>query len=152
MIKVIITALLMLHVTLGISYGAVSEDMSVYVRKDVFEVYMQNMNANMERMIQRFDRIDQRLDRLDKSVNDLAQTVALMSGRVDGLDKRMDSLNSRIDDLRNGIYLWLMLISILIAWPKVRDKLPKWGKSAPSLTLEDVNRLMDERLKGSPQV
>ena len=145
MIKVIITALLMLHVTLGISYGAVSEDMSEYVRKDVFEVYMQNM-------LQRLDRIDQRLDKLDKSVNDLAQTVALLSGRVEGLDKRMDSLNSRIDDLRNGIYLWLMLISILIAWPKVRDKLPKWGKSAPSLTLEDVNRLMDERLKGSPQV
>lgn len=148
----VLTLLALLLITCSTSYGAVSEDMSVYVRKDVFEVYMQNMNANMERMIQRFDRIDQRLDRLDKSVNDLAQTVALMSGRVDGLDKRMDSLNSRIDDLRNGIYLWLMLISILIAWPKVRDKLPKWGKSAPSLTLEDVNRLMDERLKGSPQV
>ena len=145
MIKVIITALLMLHVTLGISYGAVSEDMSEYVRKDVFEVYMQNM-------LQRLDRIDQRLDKLDKSVNDLAQTVALLSGRVDGLDKRMDSLNSRIDDLRNGIYLWLMLISILIAWPKVRDKLPKWGKSAPSLTLEEVNRLLDERLANRPQI
>ena len=149
--KVLVVIALILMMSTA-SNGGVSEDMSVYVRRDVFEVYLQSMNANMERMLQRFDRIDQRLDRLDKSVNDLAQTVALLSGRVDGLDKRMDSLNSRIDDLRNGIYLWLMLISVLIAWPKVRDKLPKWGNSAPSLTLEDVNRLLDERLKGSPQV
>ncbi len=141
----ILAVIVLVLITCSAGYGAVSEDMSEYVRKDVFEVYMQNM-------LQRLDRIDQRLDKLDKSVNDLAQTVALLSGRVDGLDKRMDSLNSRIDDLRNGIYLWLMLISILIAWPKVRDKLPKWGKSAPSLTLEEVNRLLDERLANRPQI
>ena len=29
-------------------YGAVSEDMSVYVRKDVFDVYMQGLNARID--------------------------------------------------------------------------------------------------------
>ena len=128
------------------SYGAVSED--VYVRKDVFEVYMQNINANQERILQR-------LDKLDDGIHALNQTVANLSGRVDGLDKRIDSLDKRIDDLRNGIYLWLVAIGLIVAWPKAREMFRKWGTSAPSITLEDVRRLIEEnnvKLRGNPQV
>ena len=142
-----VIALIVLSLLTGTaSYGAVSED--VYVRKDVFEVYMQNINANQERILQR-------LDKLDDGIHALNQTVANLSGRVDGLDKRMDSLDKRIDDLRNGIYLWLVAIGLIVAWPKAREMFQKWGTSAPSITLEDVRRLIEEnnmKLKGSPQV
>ena len=142
-----VIALIVLSLLTGTaSYGAVSED--VYVRKDVFEVYMQNINANQERILQR-------LDKLDDGIHALNQTVANLSGRVDGLDKRMDSLDKRIDDLRNGIYLWLVAIGLIVAWPKAREMFRKWGTSAPSITLEDVRRLIEEnnmKLKGSPQV
>ena len=130
------------------SYGAVSEDMSVYVRKDVFEVYMQNINANMERVLQR-------LDKIDEGLNTLNQTVANLSGRVDGLDKRMDSLDKRIDDLRNDIYLGLVILGIIVSWPKLKDVAQKWGKGTPSITLEDVRRLIEEnnaKVLGKPQV
>ncbi len=89
----------------------------------------------------RVDGLDKRIDGLDK--------------RIDGLDKRIDSLDKRIDDLRNGIYLWLVAIGLIVAWPKAREMFRKWGKSAPSITLEDVRRLIEEnnmKLKGSPQV
>ena len=142
-----VIALIVLSLLTGTaSYGAVSED--VYVRKDVFEVYMQNINANQERILQR-------LDKLDDGIHALNQTVANLSGRVDGLDKRIDSLDKRIDDLRNGIYLWLVAIGLIVAWPKAREMFRKWGTSAPSITLEDVRRLIEEnnmKLKGSPQV
>ena len=133
----IITALLTLQLMSVAAFGAVSEDMNVYVRKDVFEVYMQNINANQERILQR-------LDKLDDGIHTLNQTVANLSGRVDGLDKRMDSLDKRIDDLRNGIYLWLVAIGLIVAWPKAREMFRKWGTSAPSITLEDVRRLIEE--------
>ena len=136
--KVCVLLLVQLLVFGTVSYGAVSDD--VYVRKDVFEVYMQNINSNMERILQR-------LDTIDDGLNALNHTVANLSGRVDVLDKRMDSLDKRIDDLRNGIYLWLVAIGLvvaIIAWPKVQDKLPKWGKATPSITLDDVRRLIEE--------
>ena len=139
--KKIITIIMLLLIMSGACYGAVSEDMSVYVRKDVFEVYMQNISANIEKMVQKLDKLEdsvnKRLDKLDTDVNKVNQVVANLSGRVEGLDKR-------IDDLRNGIYLWLVAIGLVIAWPKLFEKFQNWGKSAPSITLEDVKRLIEE--------
>ena len=124
------------------SYGAVSED--VYVRKDVFEVYMQNINANQERILQRLDKLDDGIHALNQTVANLSGRVDGLDKRIDGLDKRIDSLDKRIDDLRNGIYLWLVAIGLIVAWPKAREMFRKWGTSAPSITLEDVRRLIEE--------
>ena len=145
--------LLMMMITSSACFGAASDD--VYLRKDVFEVYMQNLNANMERILQRLDRIDENLSTLN-------QTVANLSGRMDGLEKRMDSLekrvdgnfaalsgridglDKRIDDVRNGLYLWLVAIGLVVSWPKAKEAIQKFGKSTPSITLEDVRRLIEE--------
>ena len=124
------------------SYGAVSDD--VYVRKDVFEVYMQNINANQERILQRLDKLDDGIHALNQTVANLSGRVDGLDKRIDGLDKRIDSLDKRIDDLRNGIYLWLVAIGLIVAWPKAREMFRKLGKSAPSITLEDVRRLIEE--------
>ena len=129
--------LMLLLMTAGASYGAVSDDMSVYVRKDVFEVYMQNINA-------KFDMIMEELKEQKRMIADLSDRVANLSGRVDGLDKRMDSLDKRIDDLRNGIYLWLVAIGLVVSWPKLKETVQKWANSTPSITLEDVKRLIEE--------
>ena len=140
--KVCVLLLVQLLVFGTASYGAVSDD--VYVRKDVFEVYMQSINAKLDMIIE-----EQKAQR--KDINDLTKAVSVMSERVDRnfetLSGRIDSLDKRIDDLRNGIYLWLVAIGLvvaIIAWPKVQDKLPKWGKATPSITLDDVRRLIEE--------
>ncbi|MBQ3764341.1 MAG: hypothetical protein II869_05145 [Synergistaceae bacterium] len=135
--KFVIVMLMLLLMTAGASYGAVSEDMSVYVRKDVFEVYMQNINA-------KFDMIMEELKEQKRMIADLSDRVANLSGRLDGLDKRMDSLDKRIDDLRNGIYLWLVAIGLVVSWPKLKETVRKWANSTPSITLEDVKRLIEE--------
>ena len=135
--KFVIVMLMLLLMTAGASYGAVSDDMSVYVRKDVFEVYMQNINA-------KFDMIMEELKEQKRMIADLSDRVANLSGRLDGLDKRMDSLDKRIDDLRNGIYLWLVAIGLVVSWPKLKETVRKWANSTPSITLEDVKRLIEE--------
>ncbi|MBQ6968999.1 MAG: hypothetical protein IJP85_01580, partial [Synergistaceae bacterium] len=135
--KFAIVMLMLLLMTAGASYGAVSDDMSVYVRKDVFEVYMQNINA-------KFDMIMEELKEQKRMIADLSDRVANLSGRLDGLDKRMDSLDKRIDDLRNGIYLWLVAIGLVVSWPKLKETVRKWANSTPSITLEDVKRLIEE--------
>ena len=145
--KFVIVMLMLLLMTAGASYGAVSDDMSVYVRKDVFEVYMQNINA-------KFDMIMEELKEQKRMIADLSDRVANLSGRVDGLDKRMDSLDKRIDDLRNGIYLWLVAIGLVVSWPKLKETVRKWANSTPSITLEDVKRLIEEnnaRMSGKVQ-
>ncbi|MBQ2615267.1 MAG: hypothetical protein IJF90_00225 [Synergistaceae bacterium] len=50
MMKRIMTALLVVLLMSGVGYGAVSDD--VYVRKDVYEVQMQSMNAKLDMILE----------------------------------------------------------------------------------------------------
>ena len=103
--KICVLLLVQLLVFGTASYGAVSEDMSVYLRKDVFDA-----------------KIEALFSRLHAEIGEVRGDIKALSTRVDGIDKRMDSLDKRIDDLRNGIYLWLVAIGLLIAWPKLIEK------------------------------
>ncbi|MBQ7193960.1 MAG: hypothetical protein IJR98_06290 [Synergistaceae bacterium] len=134
--KKICVALMMLILTGTASFGAVSDD--VYLRKDVFDAKMEAMfnmlrgdiQALSERMDGKFSALSERIDGLDK--------------RIDALDKRIDGVDKRIDDLRNGLYLWLVALGLFISWPRAKETLQKLGKSTPSITLEDVKRLIEE--------
>ena len=138
--KKIIVILLLMMITSSACFGAVSDD--VYVRKDVFE-------AKMEAMF----------NRLHAEIGEVRGDIKALSGRIDGLNAslsgRIDGLDKRIDDLRNGIYLWLVAIGLFVSWPKLKELVQKWGKSTPSMTLEDVRRLIEEnnaRTAGKAQV
>ena len=90
--------------------------------------------------------------RIDGNFTTLSERIdgnsATLSGRIDGnfatLSGRMDGLDKRMDDLRNGIYLWLVAITLIVSWPKARDVLKNWIKPVPSITIEDVMRLIEE--------
>ena len=131
--KAVLSLIMMLIMVSG-SNGAVSEDMSVYVRKDVFEVYMQNINTNMERILQK-------LDSLENKINDVSDRLSNLSGRVDGLESRMG-------DLGNYIYLVLVMLGIIVSLPIIQKvfqgfEKPKENQSR-TITLEDVKRLIEE--------
>ena len=137
------------------AYGAVSEDNNVYVRKDVFEVYMQNINANMERIFQKLDNMESKINNISDRLSGLSSRIdgleAKLSERIDGLDARLsariDGLDARIGDLRNDIYLGLVILGIIIALPMVQKMLQAHidrKATKPSVTLEDVMRLIEE--------
>ena len=116
------------------SFAASSDD--IYVRKDVFEVHMLNINSNLEKILSELQ--SQRND-----INELAKVTAVLSTRIDGV-------NTRIDDLRNGLYLWLVVIGTFIAWPKAKNFIQsihyKHDAQNNSFTLEDIEKLIDSKL------
>lgn len=134
------------------SFATNSDD--IYVRKDVFDVHMLNINQNLEK-------ISNRLDKIEISINELSKAIAVLSERTDRnfdiLSARIDGTNSRIDDLRNGMYLWLViigtfiaLVSVILAWPRAKNFIQnmhnKHDSQKQSFTLDDVEKLIDARI------
>ena len=122
----IILALMMVLSAVSISSGATSEDMSVYVRKDVFEAKMEAFMAEIRFMNEQ-----------------TRGEIRALSSRVDGLDKR-------IDDLRNGLYLWITVITVIFAYIEIRRKRQERGDakeaSAPTITLEEIKNLVGQMI------
>ena len=151
--KIILTMIFVVWVC-SCSYGAVSDD--IYVRKDVFEVEMKNINSKL-------DNILNELASQRKEINTLTQSVAVLSERVDGnfvtlseridgnfatLSGRIDGLEKRIDRTNTFLYYLLVLIGAMMVLPFFN----KWWESreekkqaaAPTITLDDVKRLIAE--------
>ena len=156
--KLFIVFMLILCVS-GVCFGASSDD--IYVRKDVFEVYMQNINAKFDRIIeelhsqrQELQSQRQELQSQSQAINELNKSVAVMSERIDRnfetLSGRIDGLDTRVNDLRNDIYLWLVILGIIIALPSAQRFL-QWREERQaarksSITLEEVERLIEAKL------
>lgn len=132
-----IIPLLLLLLMSGTSNGAVSGDMSEYVRREVFEVYMQSINAKLDMILENQKEMREELKIQRKDINELAQMVSSLSARIDGLELRMG-------DLRNDIYLGLVIVGILVGVPSVQKWYERLKASRPAITLEDVKRLIEE--------
>ena len=162
--KIIILIMLLLMMS-SESFGAVSDD--VYVRKDVFDVHMQSINAKLDMMLEEMKAQRQDINDLKKTVSVMSERIDrnfdTLSARIDGLDKRIDgvnmslsvstnSLNKRMDDLQHYLYLVLVLLGIIVALPSIQ-KMLQWREERKearksSITLEDVERLIDARMAG----
>ena len=129
----------------------------------------QVMNAKIDALSRR---VDDNYHSLEKRINDLEKRTddkfinleKRMDDNYSNLEKRMDdnysnlekridnnyhSLDARISDLRNGMYLGLVLFGTVIGLPffnKWREEKlkEKEEQRRPSITLEDVMRLIEE--------
>ncbi len=132
--KKIIMLILLLIIALP-SEGAVSGDMSEYVRRDIFDA---KMDSFMKEIRGEFHVMNTKLESLSRRVDDNAQNLA---SRIDSSNH---SLESRIDDLRNDIYLGLVILGIIVGVPSVQKWYESLKASRPSVTLEEVKRLIEE--------
>ena len=151
--KIFITVMLV-FVLASVCYGAETEDMSMYVRKDVYNSDMRNINDKLDRILDMLKSQREELKALRQDLNNLAQVVANLAGRVDGLEKRMDgldkridSLDKRVDDVRNDIYLGLVILGIIAGLPSVKSFLQWNATRKPSFTLDDVKLLVKELIE-----
>lgn len=158
--KKFLLAFLIIIAFCSCSYGAVSDD--IYVRKDLFEAEMKNINSKL-------DRIEKKLDTLTETVTKLTERVIVLEERVNGLEKRIEDANTslsariegvearmgdlrddvkvRIGDLNNSIYLWSIILGLLVGLPFFQ----KWWTEhreakRNSLTIEDVEKLFERLL------
>ena len=121
----------------------------IYLRRDVFEAKMDAFMAEIKLMNQNMR------SELKQDINELSKAVSVLSTRIDGLDARIDGTNTRIDDLRNGLYLWLVVITafisffgVVVAWPKVKDFMTAQRNT---LTVQDVERIIDAKINSKSQ-
>ena len=127
--KFIITLILVISLVVP-TFAASSDD--IYVRKDVFDVHLQNINQNLENIL-----AELKAQRND--INELAKATAVLSARIDGID-------NRVSDLRNDIYLGIVILGIILALPNIQ-KFFQWREAHKStLSLQDVERLIDSKL------
>ena len=139
--KKLLFALSLICALSGAALGATSEDMSVYVRQDVYNSDMRNINDKLNSILEEL-----RAQR--EELKTLNSTVAVLSERTDGNYKNLDG---RINDLRQDIYLGLVILGLLASFPAAKEFF-KWREETrearkPSFTLEDVERLIDTKLR-----
>ena len=224
----VLSAMILILIFSSVSYASVSED--IYVRKDVFNAEMRNINTKLDNILEELKSQRRELNEVKQGQIELTKTVAVLSERVDRnfetLSSRMDamekatsekfeaieksfsakissieknflekissleksftekissveksfsekissveknfsgriddlqhtmavqyrSLDDRIDDLRNGLYLWLVVIGLILGYEPAKKFFQhlqerKAKQSAPSITIEDVKRLIAE--------
>ena len=140
LMRKVCVALVILMLTSTVCYGAASEDMSVYVRKDVFEAHMRRIDDKLDMILEAQKEMQEELKSQRRDLNELARAISILSTRVDGLEARMG-------DLRNDIYLGLVILGIVVGLPAVQKMLQNRASHQPSITLEDVRRLIQEELR-----
>ena len=118
--KKFLTVILFVFVLEASSFGAVSEDMNVYVRQDVFDAKMETLFFRLHSEIENLGtRLEGKIDALSAEMNG---KIDALSKRIDGIDKRIDGLDKRIDDTNTFLYYFIVLFVALIALPYVN----KW--------------------------
>ena len=125
----ILLSLIFIFAISSCSYGTVSEDMSVYVRQDVFDAKMEAFMSEIKLMN------EQVLNRVHEEIVEIKTDMRVLNSRMDGLEKRMSSLETMI-------YWVLATLGVAFAALAVSPYLNNLRK--PSLTLEDVKRLIEE--------
>ena len=158
----ICTTLVILMLACTVCYGATSEDMNVYVRKDVFDAkmdaFMSEIRLMNEQLRGEFRALGAKIDGVETSLNARIDGVETsLNARIDGvetsLNARMDkvetSLNARIDGverrmstLETMIYWILATLSAALAALALTPYMKELRK--PSITLEDVSKLIEE--------
>ena len=154
--KRVCISLLVLLVLGSDCYGAVSED--IYVRKDVFEANMLGINTKLDILLEQMKEFKVEMKEQRENIAELTRVVSVLSERVDRnfdtLSARIDGVEGQISGLRNGIYLGLVILGIVLGMPAVQKIFQSIAERKPSLTVEDVKRLIEEhdmKLSGRPQ-
>ena len=134
---------------------AASEDMSAYVRKDVFDAKMETLLTRIEGKIdalsERIDGLDKKIDGVEKSLSErITGLEKKMDARFDGMEKRMDVMDKRIDDTHNFLYLLLVLFGAIFVIPSISKfwelRKERKERKTPFVTVEDVRRIVSEIL------
>ena len=201
--KKVMAMLMLLSVMCCAGYGAETADSEIYVRKEVFNAYMDNINSKFDAIMGEMKQMREEtreeirgikdelkvqreeIKSLRQDFNKIASALGVLSERVDGnyatlsqkidsnyttlsqkidsnyttlsqkidgnhlsLSKRMEGLEARIGDAQHYIYVVIVLLGIIMAFPTVQ-KFMEWRDSRkPSITLEDVKRLIEESKSG----
>mgnify|MGYP002623920419 CR=1 FL=1 len=143
MTRKILAAMLLVLVVSSMSYAAESEDMSVYLRRDVFDAKMDAFMAEIRLMNQQLrNEINDKFAEVDKKFAEVDNKLVKLDARMDGLDARMNGLEKQMSSIETMIYWILGTLGVVFAGLALGPYLKDFRK--PSFTLDDVKRLLEE--------
>ena len=175
--KILLTALIFLMSVLSFrAYGAEPE--SEYVRKDVFEAYMQTINTKFDRILSELSSLKSELkaqreelsafkkdvnnefaalrnyfdDKLEALRDGFSKDLNNLTKTVAVMAEHMTGLDTRMADVRNDIYLFLVVLGIIFSLPIIKEFFIYFRErkdSRQAVTLEDVKKLIEEAKLGN---
>ena len=142
--KKIIIATLIAIVASTAAFGAISND--VYLRQDVFEAKMDAFMAEIRLMN------EQTRSELRKEIQDtkteLNEKIQANTTAIQQTNARIDVTNARPESLITMLFWEIALLGLLISLVAVVPSIVQSHKnSKPSLTIEDVERLIDAKIQ-----
>ena len=165
MTRKIFFAAILIFLSASISFGAVSDDHEIYLRRDVFEAKMDAFMAEIRLMneqlynklhgeieevrkelIETKAELSERINALSGRIDALNGRIDLLNGRIDALSGRIDGLEYKIDVLETVVYWGLGLLTLAITLAGVVPVLAKLFNDmrTPSITFDDVKRFIEE--------
>ena len=129
--KKILTTFLLILALSSVSYGAVSQDMTVYVRQDVFDAKMETL----------FERLHGEIVEMK---SEIMGEIKTLSGRIDALSGRIDGMDYKIDVLQTVVYRGLGILSLLVGLFVLAPVVGSFMKNIrkPSLSPEEIKQLI----------
>lgn len=113
--------------------SAVSEDVNVYVRQDVFDAKIEALRTEIQLG---FQMVNTKLEALDRRITDVDRRIT---------DVENHAFN-RHEDLKTMIYWGFSILGLLIAFAIFAPAFGEFLRNIrkPSITLDDVRRLIEE--------
>ena len=155
--KILIAAIITIAATAS-AFGATSSDIheGVYLRQDVFEAKMDAFIAEIRLMNEQLrselkQEIQDTKAELRKEIQANTTAIQANSAAIQATNARIDVTNARLEDLYTMVYWGIGLLGLLItlaaAAPYIVKVLQSINIPKPTLTLEDVERLIDAKLQ-----
>ena len=128
-----------------------------YVRKDVFDISMQRLEALMERNLARQEAIAQEMkadnEKLRSEVkteisglrNEMKEEIGGLRAEIRMVDERVNSVNARVDSVQTTVYWGFAIMGLILAFTTFTPVLLEFvkGLRRPSFTLADVEQRID---------
>ena len=143
--KKIILTVVFIAMLSSCSYGAASDDMSVYVRQDVFDAKMEAFMAEIRLSHEQIRREIQ--ETYSKTHNELQG----LSARITVVEGRMSSLEIMIYWVLGTLAVVFTALAIMLTLRSDRKETPVKEIYTPAFTLDDVKRLIAEAKLGVVQ-
>ena len=129
------------------SYSFATENEDIYVRKDLFESYMKNIDLKLdsilkEQALMREDikNIDSRLTKLETKVDGV---YVALSNRIDGVEKRFDVLF-------NLLIAFIGLIGVIFGLPVVQRWWEERRDKKQNENIEKIfEKMFEAKMKGN---
>ena len=124
----------------------------IYVRKDVYEADQRALRAEIrhgnEEVLKELRRF--RVE-LNGKFSNLEAKFEVLNGKVSGLERRIDVLDHRIDRIEGyvgtGIAFIAMLVTVVVFIEPISRFVRKIFKPEPTITIEQIEALIDSKLK-----